>query len=60
MPDNLPPELFIGVVILQVLVAVALAVLAVRIVKAIHDQGRSVLPRALTAKFKKWFGGAGT
>lgn len=60
MPDNLPSGLFIGVVVLQVIVAVALFVLAARILRAIHAQGLTVLPRSLTAKFKKWFGRAGT
>lgn len=60
MPDNLPPGVFATVIGLQVLVAIGLGLLAVRIVGAIHAQGRSILPSKLTAKVKKWFGGAGS
>lgn len=53
MPDSLPTGVFVAVVILQVLVAIALIFLLVRLRRAVKAQGLSMAPKDLFSKLKR-------
>jgi hypothetical protein len=57
--NHLQPGLYAGVIVLQVVTAVALILLARKMLSAIHSQGQTVFSAKFRAKLKKWFGGSG-
>ena len=59
MPDNLSPGVFAVVVILQLLVAVGLIVMLIRLRKAVKAQGLSMVPRDVAAKLRDLFRSSG-